>query len=183
MAQYTLPPIETIPQLPAEERAEMLSHLFEPCDALNTLCIEGLGATTFATYNDLITYVRDELLRLKESPLASDVEWLLKILSAHPRLGAKKVESAHSRSEQASLGGPTEAAELERLNNAYEEKFPGEFQFTKNFSFLSSHFFVLPASKRLNSPSWFGNLREGVLCTSRGIQIYAYVPSFCNGSL
>ncbi|KAK6509460.1 hypothetical protein TWF481_004204 [Arthrobotrys musiformis] len=124
MAQYTLPPISTIPSLSADERAEVLSHLFEPCDALNSLVVSQLGSTTFATYTDLISYVENELLKLKESPSTSDTEWLLRILSAHPRLGAKKVDSAHSRSEQASLGGPTEAAELERLNNEYEERFP-----------------------------------------------------------
>ncbi|KAK6533583.1 hypothetical protein TWF694_002520 [Orbilia ellipsospora] len=125
MAQYTLPAVSTLPSLDAERRAEVLSHLFEPCDALNTLCIAQLGVTTFPSYDVLISFVRDELLRLKESTSTSDTEWLLKILSAHPRLGANKVDSAHSRSEQASLGGPTEAAELERLNNEYEEKFPG----------------------------------------------------------
>ncbi|KAF3902815.1 hypothetical protein AA313_de0205695 [Arthrobotrys entomopaga] len=127
MAQYILPPISTLPSLEAERRAEVLSHLFEPCDALNTLCISQLGVTTFDSYDGLISFVRDELLRLKESTSTSDTEWLLKILSAHPRLGAKKVESTHSRSEQASLGGPTEAAELERLNDEYEERFPGKF--------------------------------------------------------
>ncbi|KAK6363229.1 hypothetical protein TWF730_000673 [Orbilia blumenaviensis] len=125
MAQYTLPPISSIPSLSTEERAEVLSHLFEPCDALNTLVVSQLGSTTFAAYTDLISHVQNELLKLSESPSTSDTEWLLKILSAHPRLGAKKVDSAHSRGEQASLGGPTEAAELERLNNEYEEKFPG----------------------------------------------------------
>ncbi|KAK6536456.1 hypothetical protein TWF281_000691 [Arthrobotrys megalospora] len=125
MAQYTLPPISSLASLSTDERAEVLSHLFEPCDALNTLVVSQLGSTTFTTYSDLISHVQNELLRLKGSSSSSDTEWLLKILSAHPRLGAKKVDSAHSRNEQASLGGPTEAAELERLNNEYEERFPG----------------------------------------------------------
>ncbi|KAF3247659.1 hypothetical protein TWF192_006518 [Orbilia oligospora] len=97
--------------------------------------VSQLGNTTFTSYSDLISHVQNELLRLKDSPLTSDTEWLLKILSAHPRLGAKKVDSAHSRSEQASLGGPTEAAELERLNNEYEEKFPGTHAQYNHFSF------------------------------------------------
>ncbi|KAF3910780.1 hypothetical protein ABW20_dc0101580 [Dactylellina cionopaga] len=140
MAQYTLPSVSTLPSLPAERRAEILSHLFEPCDALNSLCISQLGSTAFESYESLISYVRDELLRLKDSPSTSDTEWLLKILSAHPRLGAKKVDSAHSRSEQASLAGPTEeAAELERLNNEYEQRFP-DLSVVELFSWIRGKF-------------------------------------------
>ncbi|ODQ54321.1 hypothetical protein SAICODRAFT_29485 [Saitoella complicata NRRL Y-17804] len=51
---------------------------------------------------------------------------LLTILSAHPRLGAKKVESTHSQSEQSSLGGgPDETQALVQLNREYEDTFPG----------------------------------------------------------
>lgn len=128
MAHYTLPPIATVPQLSTDARTDILSNLFEPCDALNRLVVHKLGTAAFTDYHDLIAIVRDELLHLKESSSPSDAEWLLQILSAHPRLGAKKVDSAHSQGEQASLGGPAEAAELERLNNAYEERFPGKRQ-------------------------------------------------------
>ncbi|KAF3908454.1 hypothetical protein ABW21_db0202937 [Orbilia brochopaga] len=124
MAHYTLPAITTLPSLPVDERAEVLSHLFEPCDALSAL-ITPQPFDGLTSYNDLIALVRDQLLKLKESPSERDQAQLLQILSAHPRLGATKVDSAHSRSEQASLGGPTEAAELQRLNDEYEEKFPG----------------------------------------------------------
>jgi len=64
---------------------------------------------------------------LSESALASDTEWLDKILGAHPRLGAKKVESAQSQAEQAQLntGGEGEAAKLRELNELYEKTFPG----------------------------------------------------------
>jgi 2-oxo-4-hydroxy-4-carboxy--5-ureidoimidazoline (OHCU) decarboxylase len=50
---------------------------------------------------------------------------LLDILSAHPRLGAKKVDSEQSQAEQKSLGNESERAELQRLNEEYEKKFPG----------------------------------------------------------
>jgi 2-oxo-4-hydroxy-4-carboxy--5-ureidoimidazoline (OHCU) decarboxylase len=50
---------------------------------------------------------------------------LLDILSAHPRLGAKKVESEQSQAEQKSLGNEHERAELQRLNEEYEKTFPG----------------------------------------------------------
>ncbi|KAK6350031.1 hypothetical protein TWF696_006280 [Orbilia brochopaga] len=124
MAHYTLPAVTTLPSLPADQRAELLSHLFEPCDALSALIIPN-PFDGFTAYDDLIALVRDELIKLKDSSSERDQAQLLQILSAHPRLGATKVDSAHSRSEQASLGGPTEAAELQRLNDAYEEKFPG----------------------------------------------------------
>jgi hypothetical protein len=69
---------------------------------------------------------------------------LHKILGSHPRLGEKKVESALSRLEQAQLQGgdatnatnaagsagsietkSSEANQLAKLNQEYEEKFPG----------------------------------------------------------
>ena len=68
----------------------------------------------------------------------ADTARLDAVLGAHPRLGAKKVESALSRAEQAQLqrggggggGGGEERAEkekeeLRRLNEEYEERFPG----------------------------------------------------------
>ena len=64
---------------------------------------------------------------LSESPSTSDIEWLDKILGAHPRLGEKKVESAQSKAEQAQLntGSEEEAAKLRDLNAEYEKTFPG----------------------------------------------------------
>ena len=48
-------------------------------------------------------------------------------MGSHPRLGAKKVESAQSQAAQAQLntGGKEEAAKLRALNDEYEAKFPG----------------------------------------------------------
>lgn len=48
------------------------------------------------------------------------------IIAAHPRLGAKKVDSKLSQAEQASLqSDPAEAAILTDLNAQYEKTFPG----------------------------------------------------------
>lgn len=50
----------------------------------------------------------------------------MKVYSAHPRLGAKKVESAQSQAEQAQLqGSDEETKQLLRLNEEYEAKYPG----------------------------------------------------------
>lgn len=125
---YTLPQISTLPNLPTTSLTSILEHLFEPCTALNTLSLGTLRETTFSSYDDLISTIEKQLIRLKESRLESDQEWLLKILAAHPRLGAKKVESEHSKGEQASLaGGGEEAEKLKLLNDKYERVFPGMF--------------------------------------------------------
>ena len=44
-------------------------------------------------------------------------------MGSHPRLGAKKVESAQSAAEQTQLA--TGAAQLAALNEEYEARFPG----------------------------------------------------------
>lgn len=59
------------------------------------------------------------------SSLPSTSSDLLSILSAHPRLGAKKVDSTQSQSEQSSLGTETEREQLRELNEEYEATFPG----------------------------------------------------------
>ena len=66
------------------------------------------------------------MTELMESVSTSDKVWLDKILAAHPRLGEKKVDSELSRKEQAQFqSGAEEAERLRKLNEEYEEKFPG----------------------------------------------------------
>jgi len=77
------------------------------------------------------------LTELAESKSTSDTEWLDTILGAHPRLGAKKVESKLSQMEQAAMvkasGGDSRSEEeirqeqetLQKLNEDYENAFPG----------------------------------------------------------
>lgn len=125
-----LPPVSALTSGPTGDRTYVLDLLFEPSQPLHNLALPLLNGTHFASYDDLIAAVGVQLTELAESPSTSDTEWLEQILGAHPRLGEKRVESAQSRAEQANLhkAGPeaeAEAAELRRLNNEYEKKFPG----------------------------------------------------------
>lgn len=122
-----LVPISSVPELSAEQRAEILDTLFEKSTQLHTLSVSVLHDKTFASYADIVAYIREQLLRLHQSNLESDTKWLEAILSAHPRLGEKKVDSAMSKQEQAGLKDEN-AAETEKLmslNKQYEDKFPG----------------------------------------------------------
>ncbi|KAI1624882.1 Oxo-4-hydroxy-4-carboxy-5-ureidoimidazoline decarboxylase [Exophiala viscosa] len=123
----TLPPISTLPSLDTEERAKVLDLLFEPCQQLHTLSVSSLREKTFSSYDEVIDAVGKQLFDLYESNLESDTRWLDAILSAHPRLGEKKVDSEQSRKEQAQLnqGGSEEAQLLADMNRKYEETFPG----------------------------------------------------------
>jgi 2-oxo-4-hydroxy-4-carboxy--5-ureidoimidazoline (OHCU) decarboxylase len=126
MAPPNLPPITSILSLTSEERAQILDLLFEPSPQLHTLSVPLLKEKTFSSYNDLISAVGIQLTELSESASTSDTEWLESILGSHPRLGAKKVESAQSQAEQAQLQGSVEEAEqLRKLNEEYEAKYPG----------------------------------------------------------
>ncbi|KAH9834279.1 OHCU decarboxylase [Teratosphaeria destructans] len=121
-----LPAIETIPALPADQRAEILDLLFEPSTQLHTLSVPLLQQNPFPSYPDLISAIGLQLTALAESASTSDTQWLESILGSHPRLGAKKVESALSQAEQAQLNGSAEeAAQLRALNEEYEAKYPG----------------------------------------------------------
>ena len=122
-----LPTITTLPTLDTTSRAAILDTLFEPCTQLHTLSVALLRESTFPSYDALIAAVGDQLTSLFQSKLASDQEWLDAILSAHPRLGEKRVESEQSRAEQAKLGGggEEEAEKLASLNGEYEAVFPG----------------------------------------------------------
>jgi 2-oxo-4-hydroxy-4-carboxy--5-ureidoimidazoline (OHCU) decarboxylase len=122
-----LPPISTLPSLDTEERARVLDLLFEPCTQLHTLSVSLLQEQNFSSYSDLIDAVGNQLRALHQSNLESDHKWIEAILSAHPRLGEKKVDSEQSRKEQAQLnqGGADQAVRLAELNQEYEDKFPG----------------------------------------------------------
>jgi 2-oxo-4-hydroxy-4-carboxy--5-ureidoimidazoline (OHCU) decarboxylase len=136
----SLPDVSQIPSLPSIDRATILDTLFEPCTQLHTLSVSTLAEQNFKSYPDLVSAVGKQLLDLFYSNLESDQKWLDVILSAHPRLGEKKVESELSRreqeamrkAEQATAGGggvsgdgEDIAAKLKVLNEKYEERFPG----------------------------------------------------------
>jgi hypothetical protein len=139
-----LPAITSLPTLSDTALTSTLDLLFEPSSDLHTLALPTMRTISFASYEELITTIRDVLLAVaatvsstsstspSSSSLAPSDEAkapLLRILSAHPRLGEKKVDSAQSRAEQANLrqGGDSEEVleELRRLNREYEERFPG----------------------------------------------------------
>ncbi|KAI1306648.1 Oxo-4-hydroxy-4-carboxy-5-ureidoimidazoline decarboxylase [Xylaria venustula] len=88
--------------------------------------------TPFASYPSLIQHIGALLHQLvissSSTPSSSrSREKLHAILGSHPRLGAKKVDSAQSRAEQAQLNtaGTDESERLAALNREYEERFPG----------------------------------------------------------
>ena len=126
MASAQLPSIEQVPSMSTEERAAILDLLFEPSTQLHTLSVPLIHEKTFASYEELIAAVGVQLTELSESASTSDTAWVQDILGSHPRLGAKKVDSAQSQAEQAQLQGSSEEAEqLRMLNEEYEESFPG----------------------------------------------------------
>lgn len=124
-----LPSISSVPSLSTERRAHILDTLFEPCTQLHTLSVATLHDNIYPDYASLISAIGNQLTALLNSSSTSDSEWLDAILSAHPRLGEKKVDSELSQKEQAqlqqSVGEEEEVESLTRLNHDYEEKFPG----------------------------------------------------------
>ena len=126
MASSQLPPISTIQSLSTEHRAAILDLLFEPSTQLHTLSAPLLQQEQYQSYDELIAAIGVQLTDLSVTPSSSDTIWLQDILGSHPRLGAKKVESAQSQAEQAQLqGGANEAEQLHALNEEYERAFPG----------------------------------------------------------
>jgi len=123
-----LPSASSLPSLPTLRRAHILDTLFEPCTQLHTLSVANLHDNSFPDYYSVVSAIGDQLTALLNSSSTSDSEWLDAILSAHPRLGEKKVDSELSRCEQAQLkegDGEEVGKRLTTLNQQYEERFPG----------------------------------------------------------
>lgn len=114
-----LPEPTTLPSLSTPEQTQALDLLFEPSPAIHSLLLPVLK-TPFPTYDALIDSAHVAFLTLASS---TDKTVLHSILGSHPRLGAKKVESAQSAAEQAQLAAG--AAQLAALNEEYEARFPG----------------------------------------------------------
>lgn len=123
----TLPLVSDLPSLPASSLTAVLDLLFEPSPPLHTLSTPLLQSTTFSSYPALIVAIQTQLTTLASSTSPDAMTTLSEILCAHPRLGEKKVDSEQSRAEQAQLnkGGQEEAEALAKLNQEYEEVFPG----------------------------------------------------------
>lgn len=142
MSSLSLPPIAALSSLPDEAITAALDLLFEPSKDLHALSLPAIRAAAssagIGSYDDVVDIVRAQLLELQsqaatfaepaptQAALAAKSK-LLGILGAHPRLGAKKVESAQSVAEQAQLNQASaeEAARLAALNAEYEAAFPG----------------------------------------------------------
>jgi 2-oxo-4-hydroxy-4-carboxy--5-ureidoimidazoline (OHCU) decarboxylase len=116
----SLPPASSLQSLPDSTIEQVLNVLFEPSEDLPALLIPLIHSTPLPTYHELSSLAYKTLTSLPpNSPI------LISILSAHPRLGAKKVDSSQSQSEQKSLGNEKEREQLQKLNEEYEETFPG----------------------------------------------------------
>lgn len=123
MSITTLPPVSTLPSSPQELQIQVLDALFEPSPAIHDALIPILKDRIFASYTTLIDACHEQLLTLAGSSASEPTNALLSVLGSHPRLGAKKVDSAQSAAEQANLQGQGE--ELAKLNEEYEKRFPG----------------------------------------------------------
>lgn len=118
----SLPPISTLSSSP-QDLQHIISSLFEPSPTIFSLLASKLPRS-FASYNEFIDFAADEML----AAVQRDEEKAKAIIAAHPRLGARKVESVHSSEEQKSLqveGREEERRKLEALNREYEERFDG----------------------------------------------------------
>ncbi|KAK8058609.1 hypothetical protein PG994_009057 [Apiospora phragmitis] len=151
----SLPPIASLSTAPIKTQIAVLDTLFEPSTELHTLVLPilrrkrapaadlGTGGpasatsepepeSPFASYTTLIQHVGSLMSSLSSQSSSSGTpnpqqQKLHGILGSHPRLGAKKIESAQSQAEQAQLnqGGADEAEKLKALNDEYEQRFPG----------------------------------------------------------
>ncbi|KAI0189429.1 Oxo-4-hydroxy-4-carboxy-5-ureidoimidazoline decarboxylase [Astrocystis sublimbata] len=153
MATPSLPPVSSLPTANADSIKSVLDTLFEPSPEIHALALPAIRETTttpipddnnthitFTSYAALIHHIGDLLHQLvtassslpPSSPSSSPTsptprDKLHSILGSHPRLGAKKVDSAQSRAEQAQLNtsAADEAERLAALNQEYEAAFPG----------------------------------------------------------
>ena len=121
-----LPDVRTLPSLSTHGRAVVLDTLFEPSTPLHTLSVDLLHERSFTSYPKLIEAVGEQMYNLFQTSSTTDTKWLDSILSSHPRLGEKKVESKQSQEEQAQLQSDDDGEEsLSSLNTRYESQFPG----------------------------------------------------------
>lgn len=126
-----LPAISSLPTLSDTALRATLDLLFEPSPELHTLALPTIRTLSFASYDDLIATLRDQLLEIAAAVESNEEgkQRLHRVLGSHPRLGERKRQalSEQSREEQRHLQGEGEAGaeELARLNGEYEGAFPG----------------------------------------------------------
>jgi 2-oxo-4-hydroxy-4-carboxy--5-ureidoimidazoline (OHCU) decarboxylase len=119
----------------------------------------------FKSYSSLIQYIGALMNQLAASSSSSPSARarLHGILGSHPRLGAKKVDSAQSRSEQAQLNtGAADAAErLAALNTEYEDRFPG-LRYVVFVNGRSRHVVMEDMRRRIDRGDIEAEEREGI---------------------
>ncbi|KAK1634931.1 OHCU decarboxylase [Colletotrichum phormii] len=118
----SLPDVNSLNSLPVEQQTKILDALFEPSPAIHAILLPSISATHFQSYDEFINQAQKIFETLTTDP--TQKAQLHSIIGSHPRLGAKKVESAQSAAEQAQLQSG-DATELAALNAEYEAKFPG----------------------------------------------------------
>lgn len=124
-----LPPILGFHTCPDLQQTDVLDSLFEPSPAIHDTLLPVVRTAEYTSWPELIDACQIRLLSMATSgPTSSPDPTLLSVLGSHPRLGEKKIESAHSAAEQANIqknSSTAEEEELARLNRLYEETFPG----------------------------------------------------------
>lgn len=116
--------IEKLRSADDRTKSDTLDLLFEPSPAIHEVLLPVIQEAEYISYAELIDACHVRLLLSTANATSQDMDpTVLSILGSHPRLGQKKVESAQSVAEQANLQG--EGEELAKLNQEYEEKFPG----------------------------------------------------------
>lgn len=124
MASIRLPHISKLHTASDLEQTAVLDALFEPSPEIHTTLLPVMRTAQYSSYFQLMDACQIRLLSLAAASTVEEPDkTLLSVLGSHPRLGAKKVDSVQSAAEQAKLGGESE--ELTRLNEQYEETFPG----------------------------------------------------------
>lgn len=124
-----LPPILDFHTYLDLQQTDVLDTLFEPSPAIHDNLLPVVRTAEYSSWPELIDACQIRFLALAtSSPESKPDPTLLSILGSHPRLGEKKIESAHSAAEQANIQKNTneaQAQELARLNQEYEKTFPG----------------------------------------------------------
>lgn len=124
MTDFELPHISKLHAATDLNQTAVLDALFEPSPEIHATLLPVMRTAQYSSYPQLIDACQIRFLSMAaSSTIANPNDTLLSVLGSHPRLGAKKVDSAQSAAEQAKLGG--ESQELTRLNQEYETAFPG----------------------------------------------------------
>lgn len=124
MASQDLPHISNLHSSSDLAQTQVLDLLFEPSPEIHSTLLPVIRTAQYSSYSQLVDACQIRLLSLAAAATVDNPnQTLLSVLGSHPRLGAKRVDSAQSVAEQAKLGGHSE--ELARLNEEYERAYPG----------------------------------------------------------